>query len=273
MRRTTVLTASVPAHCDRSRLWHQVSQQLLSFLTQPSLANYLLPLQEHVVAKIWKKLAPMEYVRWSVAIAGLVGGGSNVPEGLKHLETVLQQITGVNAPAGAAAAIEVDAQAVLLLQLEITRRQLSTGVDPDAIKDRLAESKKSLDHYTGVMDARVYAAYYQAHYEYSKLRGNPQEYYTNSLLYLTYTPLSDLSTATKQSLASDIGLAALLGVNIYNFGELLQHPILAALEGTEYAWLPKLLRAFNAGNIAEFNSIFGQVKDKYVSTTATALQR
>ena len=112
----------------------------------------------------------MSYVRWSVALAGLVGGGGNVAEGLKHLETVLAQITGTGAAssgaAGAAAApapvvSEVDAQAVLLLQLEITRRQLSTGVDPDTIKDRLAESKKALDHYSGVMDARVYAAYYQ----------------------------------------------------------------------------------------------------------------
>lgn len=210
----------------------------------------------------------MEYVRWSVSIAGLVGGGGNVAEGLKHLEVVLGQITGSGASGSAAAPApvvsSVDAQAVLLLQLEITRRQLSTGVEPDAIKDRLTDSKKALDHYSGVMDARVYAAYYQAYYEYSKLRGNPQEYYTNSLLYLTYTPLSDLSTPTKQSLASDIGLSALLGINIYNFGELLQHPILASLEGTKYAWLPSLLRAFNAGNIAEFNNIFGQVKDEYV---------
>lgn len=115
--------------------------------------------------------------------------------------------------------------------------------------------------------AAVWLLCVSATYEYSKLRGNPQEYYTNSLLYLTYTPLADLSTPTKQALASDIGLSALLGINIYNFGELLQHPILASLEGTKYAWLPSLLRAFNAGNIAEFNTIFGQVKDEYVRET------
>jgi 26S proteasome regulatory subunit N9 len=164
---------------------------------------------------------------------------------------------------------EQDEQAILLLQLEITRRQLSSGADSDAIKTRLADSKRGLDHYSGVMDARVYAAYYQAMYEYSKLSGNPQEYYTNSLLYLTYTPLADIAPQTRQALASDIGLAALLGANIYNFGELLQHPILASLDGTEYAWLPKMLQAFNAGNIPEFNAIFDTVKGKYVSHTWT----
>jgi 26S proteasome regulatory subunit N9 len=114
------------------------------------------------------------------------------------------------------------------------------------------------------MDARVYAHYYQALFEYSKVKGNPQDYYTNSLLYLTYTPLNAIPEGQRSSLASEIGLAALLGKNIYNFGELLQHPILQSLENTEYKWLPPLLRTFNSGNIPEFNRIFNEIKGKYV---------
>jgi len=159
----------------------------------------------------------------------------------------------------------------LLLQIEILRRTLSTpGVDAAATADKLAGYWTRIEHYSGVMDARVYAAYYQAHYELAKLRGNPQEYYSSALLYLTYTPLADLSPRAQQSLASDIGLAALLGANIYNFGELLQHPILASLDGTEYNWLPALLRAFNNGSIQDFNRIYGEVKGKYPTLASNA---
>lgn len=78
------------------------------------------------------------------------------------------------------------------------------------------------------------------------------------------------------------GEAALLGENTYNFGELvraiclhpsaawadlhrcacwtvqLQHPIIKALNGTQYEWLSNLLFAFNAGDLAKFNAILKQ---------------
>jgi 26S proteasome regulatory subunit N9 len=251
----------------RCRLWHQVGQMLLGYLKQPSASASLLPLQEHVVSRLHSKLSPLTYVRWAVAVASLVGGGNNVAAGLAHLEATLPHVEKKGV-AGAQRAPDQDDQAVLLLQIEILRRTLSTpGVDAAATADKLAGYWTRIEHYSGVMDARVYAAYYQAHYELAKLRGNPQEYYSSALLYLTYTPLADLSPRAQQSLASDIGLAALLGANIYNFGELLQHPILASLDGTEYNWLPALLRAFNNGSIQDFNRIYGEVKGKYVRNT------
>ncbi|PWA39090.1 26S proteasome non-ATPase regulatory subunit 13 [Artemisia annua] len=47
----------------------------------------------------------------------------------------------------------------------------------------------------------------------------------NSLLYLAYTSVESLSDSFKLDLAFDLSLSALLGENIYNFGELLAHPI------------------------------------------------
>ncbi|PWA54781.1 26S proteasome non-ATPase regulatory subunit 13A [Artemisia annua] len=47
----------------------------------------------------------------------------------------------------------------------------------------------------------------------------------NSLLYLAYTSVESLSGSFKLDLAFDLLLSALLGENIYNFGELLAHPI------------------------------------------------
>ena len=58
-----------------------------------------------------------------------------------------------------------------------------------------------------------------------------------------------------QELAVDLSLAALLGENIYNFGELLNHPVLAALQGSGYEWLAELLHAFNAGDLAAYDAL------------------
>lgn len=52
-----------------------------------------------------------------------------------------------------------------------------------------------------------------------------------------------------------LGLAALLGEGIYNIGELLAHPILESLVGTENEWLVTLLKAFHFGNIKEFEQL------------------
>jgi hypothetical protein len=58
------------------------------------------------------------YVRWSIHIANLA---PNVADGLKQLEAIVPNLTGP----------EQDEQALLLLDLEISRRLLSMKTDPD----------------------------------------------------------------------------------------------------------------------------------------------
>jgi 26S proteasome regulatory subunit N9 len=52
-----------------------------------------------------------------------------------------------------------------------------------------------------------------------------------------------------------VGLAAILGEGVYNFGELLQHPVLSKLTGTPKQWISELLHAFNRGDLATFKTI------------------
>ncbi len=52
-----------------------------------------------------------------------------------------------------------------------------------------------------------------------------------------------------------MSLAALLGENIYNFGELLGHPVLRTLQGSGYEWLAELLAAFNAGDLRAYDAL------------------
>lgn len=58
-----------------------------------------------------------------------------------------------------------------------------------------------------------------------------------------------------QNLALDLSLAALLGENIYNFGELLAHPIIHSLLGTQAEWIFHMLQAFNSGNLSLYQEI------------------
>ena len=66
---------------------------------------------------------------------------------------------------------------------------------------------------------------------------------------------ADLDVESRIQRAHDLGLAALLGDTIYNFGELLQHQILESLTGTPFEWIRSLLFAFNEGNLGVFESL------------------
>lgn len=80
-------------------------------------------------------------------------------------------------------------------------------------------------------------------------------YYKNSLLYLACVNIqTDLTQQDRIARAHDLCIAALLGETIYNFGELLLHPILEALAGTEYAWIQQLVGYFNQGDLGKFES-------------------
>jgi len=59
----------------------------------------------------------------------------------------------------------------------------------------------------------------------------------------------------KAERAFNLGLAALLAENVYNFGEILQHPVLEALRETREQWLIDLLQAFNVGDVEKFDQL------------------
>lgn len=89
-------------------------------------------------------------------------------------------------------------------------------------------------------------------------------YYRNALLYLACIDISTLSPDERRRRANDLGLAALVSTSIYNFGELLLHPILDALStpdesGRDATWLRDLLFAFNRGDLAAFERLSPQI--------------
>jgi 26S proteasome regulatory subunit N9 len=86
-------------------------------------------------------------------------------------------------------------------------------------------------------------------------------YYKNALLYLACVDLADLDQRERQSRAFDLSIAALVSDSIYNFGELLLHPILDSLQETPFSWLRDLLFAFNRGDLQAFDTLSEHIDD------------
>ncbi len=149
-------------------------------------------------------------------------------------------------------------------------------------KERLAAVKSS--------ESVAFSKYYRAAAEYRKVTvtcvyqgcfnqlsniigqvaGPPQEFYAAALMYLSFTPLEDLSAEDRYVLATDVALAAICGEEIYNFGEVIATPILSALSGTPNAWLYEIVMALHGGDIDQFNVVVDTYREQYAGQPALA---
>ncbi|KAJ8608953.1 hypothetical protein MRB53_039392 [Persea americana] len=68
-----------------------------------------------------------------------------------------------------------------------------------------------------------------------------------------------MTVAEREARAYDLSVAALVSDSIYNFGELLLHPILDSLKDMQHAWLRDLLFAFNRGDLAAYDVLSGNI--------------
>jgi 26S proteasome regulatory subunit N9 len=79
--------------------------------------------------------------------------------------------------------------------------------------------KKSLETLSDV-DPKVYAHLSRAYAVYYRRKEDYENFYKSSLQYLAYTPASELSVEEKRDWSIKLGMAILLGKNIYNIMEL-----------------------------------------------------
>lgn len=123
----------------------------------------------------------------------------------------------------------------------------------------LAGARTDLDAAESILDTfdsvetEVHATFYRINASYYQANADFGAYYKNALLYLACIDLSSLTSADAQSRAYDLSIAALVSDSIYNFGELLLHPILETLSSTPHAWLRDLLYAFNRGDLGAYH--------------------
>ncbi|GMF75480.1 unnamed protein product [Aspergillus oryzae] len=120
--------------------------------------------------------------------------------------------------------------------------------DLDGAQKDLGTCQKVLDNFDSV-ETVVHASFYKVN----------ADYYHNALLYLACINLEDISESERVSRAYNLSVAALVSDSIYNFGELLLHPILDSLTETPHSWLRDLLFAFNRGDLTAYDVLAGNI--------------
>jgi len=221
------------------RLWHQLTQVLLSLVERPELQKNddLWQLYTNVVADFEIKLNPLSLVDICTPI---VNRFEDAEEALQFLEKIGDKV-------------KARTEAFVMTRVLIGKLQLTQLKDTAKTKAIVEEIDGLLSDIEGV--GKVHAHYYLLATELHKTEGDHANYYRAALRFLGCSELSDLSKDEQQSHAFHLSLAALLGKDVYNFGELLAHPILTSLNGTPNEWLIKLLLAFNSGDLETYEKL------------------
>jgi 26S proteasome regulatory subunit N9 len=125
--------------------------------------------------------------------------------------------------------------------------------------EQTSEARKDLDKCESVLDTFdsvetvVHASFYRVSADYYQTQQEFANYYRTTLLDLACVEIEDITQKDRQRIAYDLSIAALVSDTIYNFGELLLHPILDSLTNTPHAWIRDLLFAFNRGDLQAYN--------------------
>jgi 26S proteasome regulatory subunit N9 len=107
----------------------------------------------------------------------------------------------------------------------------------------------------------VHATFYRANADYYNAKEDPEKYYKNALLFLACIELSDLTPQERQDRAYTLSISALISDKIFNFGELLLHPILDSLKDTSNSWLRDLLFTFNRGDLVAWDALTNNISN------------
>ncbi|KAE8779090.1 26S proteasome non-ATPase regulatory subunit 13 [Hordeum vulgare] len=198
------------------KLWHQLTLKLDQFLQIPAAqtGDTLIQLYNNFISDFETKINLLKLAQFAVIASRQYPDKDAAIAFLEGIITKLRETRElrINEP-------------ILHVKMQIAAIHLDKGNHKEC-KNLLEEGKTTLDGMTDV-DPTVHASFYWISSQYHKSLQEFAEFYKNALLYLAYTTVGSLSDSFKLDLAFDLSLAALLGDNIYNFGELLAHPIVS----------------------------------------------
>ncbi|TYI15350.1 hypothetical protein ES332_A08G180000v1 [Gossypium tomentosum] len=228
----------------QKKLWHQLTLKLEQFvaLTVFQAGDALIKLYHNFITDFEMKINPLKLAHFAVIVSQQY---SEKEAAYSFLEGVIEKLQATKEQC-----IE---EPILYIKMQISKFKLEQG-DQKECKKLLEDGKSTLDSMTDI-DPSVYATYYWVSSQYHKFRQEFAEFYRSALLYLAYTSVESLSESFKLDLAFDLSLSALLGDNIYNFGELLAHPIIKSLLATKVEWLYYILQSFNSGNLVRYEEL------------------
>ncbi|CAD6567430.1 MAG: 26S proteasome regulatory subunit [Tremellales sp. Tagirdzhanova-0007] len=257
------------------KLWHNLTVALTEFVFLPGTGVYQIELFEKFITTVESKINALKLVE----IVRRVGREYAEPDlTLKFLQSLHSRlpspypVPATDDSPGAPAPPRPVPEAYALSLSSIAYAQLLLGDLPSC--------KKSLDECESLLadqdtvEPVVNAGYYGVAGDYFKVKADYGPYYKNALLYLACVDVDrELGDEDRKARAHDLCIAALLGDTIYNFGELLQHPILQTLNETEYDWIKSLISAFNGGDIGRFESLTDKLPSEPILESSLAFLR
>ncbi|PMD67340.1 PCI-domain-containing protein [Hyaloscypha bicolor E] len=224
------------------KLWHQLTDALIEFFNHKESAHQRLPFYKTFILTFADKINQLKLVTLALSAASQCRDSQ---ERLSFLEAVAKKVNNPNSQ---------DAYVYATVAVATVKLELK---DLEGARKDLDKSEKILDGFDSV-ETIVHAAFYRVNAEYYQSKLEFASYYRNALLYLACIELNDLTPAERRSRAYDLSIAALVSDTIYNFGELLLHPILESLVKDD-AWLRDLLFAFNRGDLAAYDVLAGHI--------------
>lgn len=223
------------------KLWHQLTLKLEQFLSLQA-GDALIQLYSSFITDFETKINLLKLAHFAVIVSRQY---SDRAAAISYLEGVIEKLQATKE-------LRIE-EPILYIKLQIAAFKLEKGEHKEC-KNLLENGKTTLDNMTDI-DPSVHASYYWVSSQYHKSRQEFSDFYKSALLYLAYTSVESLSETFKLDLAFDLSLSALLGDNIYNFGELLSHPIINSLLGTKVEWVYYLLQAFNTGDLVRYQEL------------------
>jgi 26S proteasome regulatory subunit N9 len=230
------------------KLWHQLTSRLEVALEDPSFAgdSFLIDLYHNFIAGFAHKINLLKLAFFAVAASKQMPSPA---DGMAFLGDVITGLEAAKQPGSA--------EPVLYLKMQIAQYQLLTGADAAACE--AARAGATALEALPEPDPQVSASVHYVAMQYAKAHQEYAAFYRSALQYLAYVDQNALPADFRLALAVDVSLAALLGEDVYNFGELLLHPILDALAtSAAHAWLKDLLECFHAGDIARYDALCAQ---------------
>ncbi|XP_073301763.1 26S proteasome non-ATPase regulatory subunit 13 homolog B-like [Primulina huaijiensis] len=226
------------------KLWHELTLKLEQFVALAvfQAGDALIQLYHNFITDFETKINLLKLAHFAVIVS----------RQYSEKEAAIEYLEGVIAKLGDTKEMRIE-EPILYIKVQIGTLQLEQG-DKKECKKLLDEGKCTLDSMTDI-DPSVYASFYWVSSQYLKSRQEFAEFYKSALLFLAYTAVDSLSESFKLDLAFDLSLSALLGENIYNFGELLAHPIIKSLLGTKVEWLYYIIEAFNSGDLIRYQEL------------------
>ncbi|XP_042094107.1 26S proteasome non-ATPase regulatory subunit 13 isoform X4 [Ovis aries] len=220
------------------KLWHQLTLQVLDFVQDPCFAqgDGLIKLYENFISEFEHRVNPLSLVE---IILHVVRQMTDPNVALSFLEKTREKVKSSD-------------EAVILCKTAIGALKLNIG-DLQVTKETIEDVEEMLSSLPGVTS--VHSRFYDLSSKYYQTTGSHAAYYKDALRFLGCVDIKDLPVSEQQERAFTLGLAGLLGEGVFNFGELLMHPVLESLRDTDRQWLIDTLYAFNSGNVERFQTL------------------